>query len=228
MKLRSVLLWVLSIAFTGCITLPEDRPNTASLNISIPEPQIQRLDGAIYAQNMPVRMLGDFRARNIGDIVTVNVVETSSASKKATTKTSRSSSVAAGVSSLFGFQKAIEDKNSRFSADSMIEGSTKNDFDGSGATTRDSTVTASISCRVVSVMPNGNLSIYGSREIRVNNEKQFMVLTGIVRPEDIAADNTIPSSYIADAHIIYNGRGVIAEKQSPGWLARILDYVWPL
>ncbi|MFH1148683.1 MAG: flagellar basal body L-ring protein FlgH [Pseudomonadota bacterium] len=223
------LIVILGPALMGCAgMMPEDKVVTPSLMLPRLVTQTHQLDGAIYAQDAPLRFLVDFRARGIGDIVMVNVVETSSGSKKASTKTSRSTDVEGGVTALLGFDKALEDKNSRFSADTMIAGSIKNDFDGSGSTSRNSSVTASISCRVVTVMPNGDLMISGSREIRVNNENQFMVLTGVIRPQDIAADNTILSSYIADARIVYNGRGVLSEKQSPGWLGRILDYVWPL
>ncbi|MEW6326819.1 MAG: flagellar basal body L-ring protein FlgH [Thermodesulfobacteriota bacterium] len=230
-----ILKWIMTTVFTaliasGCASvIPENRSiMPLASGTSFPEPELRRLEGAIYAQNMPVKLFGDCRARNIGDIVTVNVVETSNASKKAATKTGRTTSVAGGISALLGYEGAIEDRNSRFSADSMIEGGISSDFDGSGTTTRNSTVTASISCRVVNVLPNGDLAIRGLREIRVNNETQHMILTGVIRPEDIAADNTILSSYVADARIEYNGRGVLSEKQSPGWLARILDYIWPL
>ncbi len=224
------MVFFVGLLVTGCASImPENRSMMPLVpETSFPEPEIHRLEGAIYAQNMPIKLFGDFRARNVGDVVTVNVVETSNASKDATTKTGRSSSVKGGISALLGYEKALEDKNSRFSASSMIDGSIANSFDGSGSTTRKSTVTASISCRVVKVLPNGNLAIRGFREIRVNNETQHIILTGIIRPEDVAADNSILSSYVADAHIEYNGRGVLSEKQSPGWLARILDYIWPL
>ncbi len=226
--------WLLATITIGAMTAgcaavaPECRPVTAPVEISAPAYEPQRLEGAIYAQNVPVKFFGDFRARNIGDVVTVNVVEISSASKKVATKTGRTTSVKGGVSAMLGYEKALEEKNSRLTSSSMIDGGIGSDFDGSGATSRNSTVTASISCRVINVLPNGNLAISGSREIRVNNERQYMVLTGIIRPEDVAVDNSILSSYVADAQIVYSGRGVLSEKQSPGWLTRILDYVWPL
>lgn len=222
---------ILSLVLAGCAgMMPEDKTLVSSIapDMPSPEPEPHRLEGAIYAQNMPVKIFSDCRALNIGDIVTVNIVETSNASKKAATKTGRSTSVKGGISAMLGYEGAIEDRNSRFSGSSMIEGGIASDFDGSGSTSRNSTVTASISCRVANVLPNGNLAIRGSREVRVNNETQYMILTGVIRPEDIAANNSILSSYVADARITYTGRGVLSEKQSPGWLARILDYIWPL
>ena len=77
------------------------------------------------------------------------------------------------------------------------------------------------------MLPNGNLTIEGKREIYVNNEKREILLQGIVRPRDIAFNNTISSTQIADAKVIYTGIGVVAERQRPGWAARLFNYVWP-
>jgi flagellar L-ring protein precursor FlgH len=106
-------------------------------------------------------------------------------------------------------------------------GANKNDFSGSGETKRSGSLTTTMAARVMEVLPNGNLAVEGKREIYVNNEKKEILLQGIVRPRDIASDNTIYSTQIADAKIIYTGIGVLAEKQRPGWAARIFDYVWP-
>lgn len=76
-------------------------------------------------------------------------------------------------------------------------------------------------------MPNGNLKIKGTREVTVNNEKQLITLSGIIRSRDISPDNIVLSTYISDAMIAYSGDGIVNERQRPGWLARILDVVWP-
>jgi Flagellar basal body L-ring protein len=80
---------------------------------------------------------------------------------------------------------------------------------------------------VVDVIPNGNLLIEGRRNVKVNNEDQVIVLTGTVRGRDISADNTVNSALIADARISYSGKGVISDRQKPGWLMNVLDKVWP-
>jgi flagellar L-ring protein precursor FlgH len=80
---------------------------------------------------------------------------------------------------------------------------------------------------VVEVFPNGNLRIEGGKTITVNREEQIIVLTGIVRPNDISSQNIINSKYVLDAKIAYTGKGVISDKQGPGWMTRILDNVWP-
>jgi flagellar L-ring protein precursor FlgH len=163
----------------------------------------------------------------VGDVVTINVVETAKASKNATTKTQRDSSIDAGIEAFLGYETWLEERNSRFNSDNMFRAKMAKGFDGSGTTTRNETMTASISARVVEVLPNDNLLIRGSRHVRLNNEDQIIVVSGIIRPEDISPDNTILSSFVADAKIEYFGKGVISDEQRPGWLARILNVIWP-
>lgn len=172
----------------------------------------------------------DLRAFKVGDLVTVNIVETSKATKKASTKTERSSSINAGISNLLGYETKMRKWGglpSAFDNTTMFKASMSNSFDGSGSTSRDETMTASITARVVEVLPNGNLYIRGTRQIKVNNEVQYITLSGLIRPYDISPDNTVLSSYIADAKIEYTGKGAVSDKQRPGWLMRLLDYVWP-
>jgi len=109
----------------------------------------------------------------------------------------------------------------------MINANTKNDFEGSGETTRNGFLTATITARVVDVLGNGNLAIEGKREVVINEEKREILVQGIVRPRDLDYNNSVASSLIADAKIIYTGVGIVSEKQKPGWMARIVDAVWP-
>ena len=88
-------------------------------------------------------------------------------------------------------------------------------------------MSATISAKVVDLLPNGNLAIEGKRELYINNEKKEILLQGVVRPRDIAYDNSVYSTQVADAKVIYTGIGVIGEKQRPGWLTRAFDIVWP-
>ncbi|MEQ8203568.1 MAG: flagellar basal body L-ring protein FlgH, partial [Smithellaceae bacterium] len=108
-----------------------------------------------------------------------------------------------------------------------IGGTSSNSLKGAGDTTRSSKLSASISARVLKILDNGNLLIEGRRQLTVNAEDQYLVITGIVRPEDITAINTVASQYIADARILYTGDGVINDKMRPGWLTRVVDWVWP-
>ncbi len=184
--------------------------------------------GAIFQADGAYNLYRDRRAHRVGDILLVKIVENSSGAKKASTKTERTSTIEGGVTSLFGIEKWLSDRNSRFTPSSTsLKADLTNDFEGTGETKRNSTVTATLSARVVEVTPDHNMIIRGFRQVKVNDETQHLILTGIVRPEDVGADNSILSTQVADARIEYGGTGVISDKQQPGWLARALDVVWP-
>ena len=167
----------------------------------------------------------DFKARTRGDIVTVVISETASASKEATTGTSRASDLAAGMPNFMGLEKAGLSKWMDLSK--LINANASTSYKGSGATTRKENLNATIAARVVDVLPNGNLLIEGRRNVLVNNEDQIIILTGTIRSRDITTDNLINSTQIADARIAYNGKGVISDRQQPGWLMGVVDKVWP-
>jgi flagellar L-ring protein precursor FlgH len=143
------------------------------------------------------------------------------------TETTRDSNVSAGIPNLFGVMKSMGSHNSRFDPENMISANITNEFKGEATSDRSGMITASIGARVTEVLPNGNLVIFGKREMQVNNETQFIVVSGVVRPVDITPDNRVKSTYLADSRIEYNGQGVLAEKQKPGWGTRVLDHVWP-
>lgn len=170
--------------------------------------------------------LADVKARRVGDIVTVIIKEQAQASKQATTDTDRSSSISAGISAFFGLEQTVEDKT-KINPASMISASSGNEFSGSGKTTRSENLAATLTTQVVEVYPNGNLKIRGGKSVAVNNENQIIYLTGIVRPYDVSASNTVDSGNILNAQITYTGKGALSDKQTPGWMMRIFDNTWP-
>jgi flagellar L-ring protein precursor FlgH len=233
---------VMLAAVAGCGTIPSlgsDRsakyiPEGPPLEVGLPVMEAP-LDGSLWRGSGHKGLFRDLRAREVGDLVTVNIAESAKASKKANTKTSRSSSIDAGIGNSLGWETKIKEIASlgnkkvraALDTDSLFKANMDNGFEGEGETKRDESMTASITARVTSVTPEGNLFIMGTREVRVNMENQVITLTGMIRPEDISPDNTILSSYIADARIAYSGSGSISDKQRPGWLMRFVDYVWP-
>jgi len=245
---RSLMTLTLAAALclTGCTGLqlqpkdareplaapPQYRPRQA---MAPNQPQDPAAGAGIWSEATYRSAFQDLRAHEVGDLITVNIVETSQANKKATTKTGRESSINAGISNALGWESKIKNLTSfgkakvrrGFDNETMFKVAMENDFDGSGETTRNETMTASITARVLEVTPNGNLFIKGSRKVKVNNEAQFITLTGLVRPADISPDNTVLSSYIAEAAIEYTGSGPVSDKQRPGWLMRAVDFVWP-
>ena len=184
--------------------------------------------GSLWVDNGSLgTMFINAKARNVGDIVTIKIVETSSASNKATTDADRSTSLSVGLNSFFNLEDRFSSSSKFFNPFAPVESSYGSDFGGSGATARSGALNAYITARIVQILPNGNLIIEGNREVRVNNENQVITLTGTVRPRDISAQNVIQSTYIADAKISYSGSGIVNDQQRPGWLTRILDNVWP-
>ncbi len=220
------LIWFfLSVLVSGgCMMKPSAPWKTSSAPIKpispLPATPAPLSEGSLYSPQMGVNWYTDVKARNVGDIVTINIVESSRASKNASTKTSRNSEFGASwsgvLSKLSGNWFGDEHK-----------ASFDNEFEGKGETTRSSQLNAYITAQVIQVLPNGNLVINGSREVRVNNENQYINIQGIVRPEDISANNIVLSTFIAEAKIELTGQGVIADKQRAGWFTRILDWIWP-
>jgi flagellar L-ring protein precursor FlgH len=168
----------------------------------------------------------DLRARQLGDIVIVKIVEQHSGSKSANTTADRESSYEGSLmGSVFGLTDFFPTDLSGNGV--SVEGSTQNEFEGSGSTSRQDTLTGTIGARVIEVMPNGDLRIKGKREVTVNSEKQTMTLAGIVRRIDLDTTNTVLSTAIAQAEIEYTGLGVVDEVQRPGWLVRIMNWISP-
>lgn len=244
-KITQKTLIILGLAIiSGCAGIHPQKKNIAQ--ITMPPVQQMSFDretakrdpesmAGIWTEEASRDFFQDLRAYKVGDLVTINIVETSSASKSAATQTGRTSSIDAGISNLLGWEGRIKNLTSFGKSDvkdaydnkNMLNGSMVNSFDGKGSTSRGDSMTASITARVIDVKPNGNLLIEGTREIRVNNETQIIVLSGIIRPVDISPDNTILSSYIGDAKIEYIGTGALSDKQRPGWLTRAADFIWP-
>ncbi len=202
--------------------------------VQIPEP----LESPVIEQSHPMspgsiwtgnegNWIADLRAHQVGDIVTVIILEKASASKEASTETDRNSGITAGIPTFFGLEKTVVENNPNLDPSSLIEANIKNNFKGSGKTTRKEDLLATLTTQVVKVYPNGNMKIRGGKSVVVNNENQIIYLTGIIRPFDVSAANEVDSSKILNAQIAYTGKGIISDKQRPGWLGRIVDRVWP-
>ena len=222
MRIRVML--VLSLLLSGCSLLQPPPP--AQVRVALPVEPPVATPGSLWNSNSD-GMVADFKARRRGDILTVAISEAASASKQATTDTSRDSSASAGLANIFGLEKNISKINAGIDPTKLVGTNYTNAFKGSGATTRKEDLVASLSVRVVEVLANGNLRISGGKTVTVNREDQFINLTGEVRPADISAANVVDSKHILDANISYTGNGIISDKQGQGWLARTLDTIWP-
>jgi flagellar L-ring protein precursor FlgH len=173
--------------------------------------------GAGYRSNL----FRDSKARYINDVVTIRVSETTQAVSTADATNKRSTSSSAGFDNLFGLEKAVKE------LPTMVSGKNDSSFQGAGSTSRQTTLQTSLTARVIDVLPNGYLVVEGMREVHVNSENQSVYLTGVVRPEDISANNTVLSSAVAQMSVRVQGKGVVSQPIRPGWLLKILNGVLP-
>jgi len=234
-----VLLSVLSLVATaGCSSRVDILEKDRFIPVQVKEPPPPPVGSIWPGENARNSLFSDNKARHVNDIVTILIDESSSGSNSANTTTSRDTETLAGISALLGMDRYMARKNKDLTDGDdvytagllpsiQVGGTSANKLTGKGATTRDSELQARITARVVEVLPNGNLNIEGKRRLAVNAEDQYIVISGTVRPDDITSDNVISSQYIADAKIVYTGKGVVNDKMRPGWLTRIVDWAWP-
>jgi len=182
--------------------------------------------GSIFNPAHPgTYLFADQRAMRLGDIVTVRVKEEADAKRGAGTELSRSSETQLEIEAFFGALDSLD--NEKLKNGNLLDALFDSDFAGSGKTSRSESMEATVPATVRTVLPNGNLFIEGHRVVLVNDEEHHFYLSGVIRPVDIQADNSVVSSVIADAEIEFTGRGVITDKQKQGWFNRSLDYVSP-
>lgn len=214
-----------AVLLHGCVGTP-----AVSTKITAPPlPPPKTLGSLWQEENGRAYLYEDLRAMRVGDVLTVKIVEKHKGSKSADTAAQRESTVenslagtGMGYIGLPGLRLGDEARRGL-----GIDASAKNKFTGKGATSREGTLTGTISVIVTEVLPNGDLRIEGRRDVTVNSEKQLMTISGIVRRVDVDTKNTVLSSAIADAKIEYSGLGVLDDVQRPGWFVRILDWIYP-
>lgn len=178
------------------------------------------------AQAMPhnYSLYTDKKAKRAEDVITVLIMENAKASND--TKTNTDKEQDAGID-IQPFNVAWGGAaGAQYSPKVGFSGGVNQKYRGKGATSREGEVKATLSARIVAVYDNGNLLIEGNKEVEVNNEKEILRVSGIVRPEDISADNTVLSEKIADARIQYTGQGDNHQAARPGLLARFFNWIF--
>jgi len=217
---------------TGCATLqppPDDyRPSMPAAYVSsAPE------NGSIYSAAHDVRLFEDVRARHIGDVITVILSENTSASKSAKTTADKNQETTVASPTVFGATPTFNvpgiiplDSNRNNTLEMGL--SAERAFDGEADSSQSNSLNGAITVTISDVLPNGNLVVRGEKWLTLNQGEEFIRISGIVRPQDISADNTILSTQIGDAHIAYSGKGFLHEANSMGWFARFLNSdIWP-
>lgn len=194
-------------------------PAYAPVNSSYNQP-LPVANGAIYQAYQSPSFFSDRKARRLGDIITINLIESTSASKQADTEIKKNSSVGVAEPTLF---QRIND----IGLETDI--SSQNNFKGEADSDQSNSLQGSISVTVTEVLNNGVLRVSGEKWITLNRGDEFIRITGLVRPDDIQSDNSVDSSQIADARIAYSQTGDLANANSMGWLTRFFNSsYWPL
>jgi flagellar L-ring protein precursor FlgH len=227
---RTTWLVLLMLAMVGCQNSNPVRDAAYAPIRPVLPPLAPAGNGAIYQAGYEQAWFEDRRARRVGDLLTVELVESTQANKSATTSTKKSSSNSMTNPVLFGqamqfnvpgFVPIANNKDVNLG----FELSGENEFSGDGSATQSNALSGSITVSVIEVLPNRNLYVRGEKRIGINQGTEYVRLSGIVRPSDISPTNTVESTRIADPTITYKGEGALADANSMGWLSRFFNSV---
>ena len=170
----------------------------------------------------------DQRAAQVGDIITILVNTADAADVQNATGATRTGTETEGLPNLFGLEAALPKiLGKAVSASTLVNASSTNTSNGTGTIKRNETVTLRLAGVVTQVLPNGNLVVAARQEMRVNSELRELQVSGVIRPQDIASDNTVPHDRMAEARISYGGRGTLTDLQTPRYGQQALDILLP-
>ncbi len=216
------LLPLLLLPLAGCAVVPPPPPDPGFVavrpQVALPPP---RQDGGLYRDGYGASLFTDPSARNVGDLITVILEERTQAKKSASTSADKQQTLDIPSPTLFGGKVGYRGQE-------VLSASlaAKRQFKGKGDSAQSNSLTGRITVTVAEVLPNGNLWVQGEKRLTLNEGSEFIRFSGVVRPEDIRGDNTVLSSQVGDATIVYSGRGTLADVNRPGWLARIMNSPW--
>ncbi|MDH3645488.1 MAG: flagellar basal body L-ring protein FlgH [Gammaproteobacteria bacterium] len=219
-SLRIVTVIGIAVGINACSILPLPQGNADVWQPAEPVvlPDDVKTPGAIFSLARQVELFSDVKARRVGDIITIRLVEKTAARKSSSTSTSKDTSITNQNPTLFGIELS-SDQIPILGQD--VDGSQS--FAGDGASSQSNELEGSITVTVAQRLPNGNLYVRGEKWLTLNQGEEFVRISGIVRPYDIGTDNSIASSKVADARIIYSGKGALADANRQGWLARFFS-----
>lgn len=217
-------LTLLLLCLLGCDTLPKRDPDFAPVQPADLRPP-QQNNGAIYQVDHDMRLFEDIKSRRVGDVLTVTLAEATAANKQADMTAAKNANINSSGSApnLFGLASQAV-----FGSGTSVSGtySLNRSDHGSGKADQSNSLTGGISVTVIEVLPNGNMRVRGEKRVTLNDGNEYIRLSGIVRPIDVSVSNTIPSTLVADATIMYTGDGNMADKSKAGWLMRIFSSPW--
>jgi flagellar L-ring protein FlgH len=201
--------------------------NTTTLAILVVSVQLGNLAAdSLWQEGASRSMFADKKARCVGDILTIIIQENNGATRQNNTTTSKKASVNAGISSVL-YAPSVSGLLTKKGTLPALNYNSDAEFNGGGQINNLETITAQMAVRVVDVLPNGNMVVEGRLHTAFSGEKQDAIVRGVVRYDDIAANNTLYSYNIADATIQFVSKGTITDNQNKGWFTRIWDKVSP-
>lgn len=223
MKSATPLAAVVLALVAGCASVYPTPPTGVHQPMSVrPEArgQMPQASGAIFQAAATRPLFEDRRARHVGDLITINLVERNTARKAANTSAVRGSAVTGGITAasrvpLSGL------------AGMNIEAGVDSEFEGDGASGANNLFNGTITVTVIDVYPNGNLLVSGEKQMAINQGNEFIRFSGVINPTTVTTANTVQSTQVADARIEYKGSGVIDESNTMGWLQRFFTIVSP-
>jgi len=205
-------------ALAGCASTPEPLPDREPF----PDPEpTQANNGTIYQPGHDVGLFENATARNIGDVVTIHLVENTNAQKSSSTTTAKSSAATLPGPTVLGRPVTVHGTQ-------ILSGGLADDtkFGGSGDSKQSNSLVGDITVAVFKRLNNGNLAVRGQKWIGINQGQEFIRIEGVIRPIDIDPDNTVASFKVANAKISYGGKGALADANKPGLLARFFNSPW--
>ncbi len=213
------------------IETKELKKTTAPIDVPMPKAElVTRAPNALWRDGGRTffnDQRNDQRAARVGDILTVKIAVADSADLSNATNRSRESESNVGVNDLLGLEDEVSRILPGVDTSSLIDAEGSSSMEGDGAVNRRENVDLTVAVMVTQILPNGNFVISGRQEIRVNEEMRVLTVAGLIRPQDISAENAIRHTQIGEARISYGGRGVLSTVQRPGFAQRALDAVSP-
>ncbi|WP_070341743.1 flagellar basal body L-ring protein FlgH [Pseudomonas aeruginosa] len=228
-RLMIVSLLGIATALGGCVN-PPPKPNDPYYAPVLPRTPLlaAQNNGAIYQAGFEQNLYDDRKAFRVGDIITITLNEKTQASKKANSDIQKDSKTKMGLTSLFGSGMTTNNPIGGGDLSLSAEYGGSRDAKGDSQAGQSNSLTGSITVTVAEVLPNGILSVRGEKWMTLNTGNELVRIAGLVRADDIATDNTVSSTRVADARITYSGTGAFADASQPGWLDRFfLSPLWP-
>ncbi len=210
------------------IVNPVQAPNYRRISLPMPrsEPAL-RQPNSLWRPGARA-FFKDQRAALVGDILTINIAIADEATIRNRTTRSRNNSESAELTGIFGYEGSLAQVlPEAVNPGNLVDFGSQSATKGDGQVDRGEEINLTIAALVTQVLPNGNLVVSGSQEVRVNFEVRRLSVSGVVRPEDISASNTVNHSQIAEARIIYGGRGQISDLQQPRYGQQVFDILMP-